>query len=817
MSVESVGQIGLDLLLNQQPFQRSMNGLMGVAGGWARKLGGLIGGALTIGSVAAFTKECLSLGSDLTEVQNVVDVTFGSMAEDVNQWAKSAMGSFGMSEKAAKEYMGTLGTMSKAIGFGEEAAYRQSAALTGLAADVASFRNISADAAFTKLQAVYTGETEALKSLGVVMTQTALDQYALANGFGKTTSQMTEMEKVELRLAFVTNSLKDASGDFARTSGSWANQTKILSVQFDALKASLGQGLINVLTPALQMLNQLIAKLQTAADAFRDFTANVFGDAGGAAATQSAADAAAALAENTESAAAAANAYKRSVIGIDTLNRLGDTTSGTAAAAAGGSGIGLISDKDTENEEKSGTAAAAAGGSGIGLISDKDTENEEKSSTLLDDITAKIKTMFSLIKGTSAFKTFVNGFTRLRNAAKTVADIIKRVFSPQYLGDDIKASLESLAEAFQTKFLTLSGIGLDIWDSVTAGIDSFVSDNQWKLSDFFAGCVTACTGLSDSIGMVIGGLFSTLGAWWEESGKPIFDGLVQCFNDVLAVGLDVFNNNIIPLFGSLKKTFDELWADSLQPLWEQLLSFFSTVGETSMWFWENVQKPMYDWFTESVAPGIQRSLEIVGSMFSTVIGTIADLISGLLRTLEGLLNFIVGVFTGDWEKAWRGVCDIFGGLWDSVWAVLKGVLNTMIDYINSFLNNFCSSIESVMGGIGSAAKSIAEALGMEWSVDMDTMFAGAANIPQIPKLASGGYVAANTPQLAVVGDNRHEGEIIAPESKIAEAVAAGISAILPQLMGAGGEQRIVVELDGEVLGTAMTGYQKRSLARGNGM
>ena len=128
----------------------------------------------------------------------------------------------------------------------DRAAYEMSTALTGLSGDVASFYNISQDEAYTKLKSVFTGETESLKDLGIVMTQTALDQFALANGFGKTTQAMSEAEKVALRYKFVTEQLSGASGDFLRTSDGWANQVRVLQLQFDSLKATIGQGLIDV-------------------------------------------------------------------------------------------------------------------------------------------------------------------------------------------------------------------------------------------------------------------------------------------------------------------------------------------------------------------------------------------------------------------------------------------------------------------------------------------------------------------------------------------------------------------------------------------
>ena len=255
-----------------------MEGSFNKLGSTIKKIGTLIGTALAIGKLAQFGKECIELGSDLAEVQNVVDVTFTTMSDKVNEFAKSAMTSAGLSETMAKQYTGTFGAMAKAFGFSEEQAYNMSTQLTQLTGDVASFYNLDQGEAFTKLKSVFTGETESLKDLGVVMTQTALDQFALANGFGKTTSAMTEQEKVALRLKFVTSQLSDASGDFARTSGSWANQVRVMQLQIQSLKATIGQGLINIFTPVIKVINILLAKLATVANAFKSFTELITGN-----------------------------------------------------------------------------------------------------------------------------------------------------------------------------------------------------------------------------------------------------------------------------------------------------------------------------------------------------------------------------------------------------------------------------------------------------------------------------------------------------------------------------------------------------------
>lgn len=317
-----------------------------------KKVGAAIASMLSIGAIIAFGKSCIDLGSDLAEVQNVVDVTFGTMSGAVNSFAKNAISQFGLSELTAKKYMGTYGAMAKSFGIVEEAGYQMSAAITGLTGDVASFYNLSTDEAYTKLKSIFTGETESLKELGVVMTQTALDQYALNNGFGKTTAKMTEQEKVMLRYQFVMSSLADAQGDFARTSDSWANQTRVLALQFESLRATIGQGLINAFTPVIRVINTILAKLQTLAAYFRAFTAALFGDAGGssdaassaASSMASAAGASGDVADNMGAAAKSAKDMKNSLAAFDELNNLSGASDSGGSGGGSGSAGGSVPD-----------------------------------------------------------------------------------------------------------------------------------------------------------------------------------------------------------------------------------------------------------------------------------------------------------------------------------------------------------------------------------------------------------------------------------------------------------------------------------------
>ena len=270
---EKIKSMGARLRRETASSKRSVDGLTGSF----KKLSSAIISAFAVRKIAGAATSFTELGSDLEEVQNVVDVTFTTMSDKVDAFAKSAAKSAGLSETMAKKYAGTFGAMSKSFGFAEDAALGMSLTLTQLAGDVASFYNISQDEAYTKLKSVFTGETETLKELGVVMTESALNSYAMAKGIGKTVNKMTEQEKVALRYQFVLEKLAGSSGDFVRTQDSWANQTRILKLQIESLKATIGQGLINVLTPLLKMLNTLLEKLRAVAAAFKSFTESFFG------------------------------------------------------------------------------------------------------------------------------------------------------------------------------------------------------------------------------------------------------------------------------------------------------------------------------------------------------------------------------------------------------------------------------------------------------------------------------------------------------------------------------------------------------------
>lgn len=597
--------------------KQSFNGL----GSAVKKIGLLIGGAFAVGKLVQFGKECVELGSDLAEVQNVVDVTFATMSDKVNEFAKNAMTSAGLSETMAKRYVGTFGAMSKSFGFSEAQAYDMSTALTQLTGDVASFYNISQDLAYIKLKSVFTGETETLKDLGVVMTQSALDQYALANGYGKTTSAMTEQEKVALRLAFVQKQLSAASGDFIRTSDSWANQVRVMQLQLQSLKATVGQGLINLFTPVLKVINILLGKLATLANALKSFTELITGKKSSGQTGASGAGLA-----GTDAIADTADQYGEAA---DNAEKLAGATNDTADATkkATKAAKGYLSPLDEINNystNKSTDSSSKAPGTTGGLVDQMkdvvqnvDYGKVAEGETVLDKISNSVKKLADLLK--KLWKPFQNAW---RREGKNTIDAAKFAFS----------SLGALAKSVGKSLL-------EVWTNGTG-----------------TQILTTMLQIAQNILNTIGNIANQLNEAWNKNavGTQIIQAIADAFNVVL----DFINRitaataewasklNFYPLLESIKNLFE-----SFSPL-------LTSIGNFLEWLYVNIILPMLKWIIETGLPTVINAVSklftflgehqwIIDAIGAALIGAFAaSKIVPLIETIVIAIKGLIALFTG---------------------------------------------------------------------------------------------------------------------------------------------------------------------------
>lgn len=351
------GSVRIKADLNHSPFDRGLSAMTGSVnkfGNTLKKIGGMVAVAFGTAALINFGKESIKLASDIEEVQNVIDVTFGQGAAQIEEFAKSAAEAFGLSELSAKQYAGTMGAMLKSSGLATGAAQEMSTTLAGLAGDLASFYNLDTDTAFEKIRSGISGETEPLKQLGINMSVANLEAYALAQGITKSYNAMSQSEQVLLRYNYLLGVTTDAQGDFARTSGSFANQIRILQLNFDQLRIAVGNALIPIAQAVLPGINAIISALTKLATVFAQVTALLFGKSAEAKATSGIASSAGAaagatdrLAEATKGAGDAAKQTAKDMKGVlagfDELNILADNAAGSVGGAGdGGSGGGGI-------------------------------------------------------------------------------------------------------------------------------------------------------------------------------------------------------------------------------------------------------------------------------------------------------------------------------------------------------------------------------------------------------------------------------------------------------------------------------------------
>lgn len=826
----NVGAVDFELLLNSNPFNKGLKDTTNTIKSSGienslKKIGKLAVAAFSVKAIVNFSKECINLGSDLTEVQNVVDVTFGSLNTEVNRFAENAITQFGLGQTVTKKYVGTFGAMAKAFNFSNKEALAMSETLTGLTGDVASFYNLSSDEAYTKLKSVFTGETETLKDLGVVMTQNALDQYALANGYGKTTSKMSEQEKVALRYKFVLDKLNIANGDFARTSDSWANQTRVLSLSFNELKATLGQGFINIFTPIVKGINMVLSKIQVLANAFKSFTEMIFGNAGGDDSSNSVSN-------------LASDASKAS----DAVGSIGDSAKKTKKDLLGLRGIDEINNLTTSSDDSSSSSGAGKiDTSGLNL-----TDNLKKQASDIGKIFGDIN-----------FEPLINSFNKVKEAAQplitTIKDGLKWLYDnvlvplakwtiqdllPAFLNlvagaltvlNPLITAFEPIFQWFWNNFLEpvakwTGGVIVDTLNllaDVLTEIGNWMSNNQsvvtgmeiavlgffsaWKVVELMsfiqqAGGVIAALGLLKNaiLGNVIAkiadkaetialtlmyakdfvvsiasgtaALVKQAAQWGINTGAKIANTAATIAGTVATTAATtatwLFNAALAVLTSPITLVVAAIAA--LIAIVVLLIKNWDKVKETASKCWEGIRNAWNNagqWFNNTIVNPIRNA-------FGNLWNGLKNGASGAWQGIKNVFGNVASWFGNIFSNAWNAVKNVFsvgGRIFDGI---QQGIANTFRNIVNSLIRGINRVVSIPFNSINTALRMIRNATiaGFQPFSWLPSVY-----VPHIPYLAQGGYVKANTPQLAMIGDNRHQGEVVAPEDKLHSIMAEELS------------------------------------------
>jgi hypothetical protein len=672
--------------------------------------------ALSLTALVKLSKEMLQLSSNLIEVQNVVDTVFGEMANSINEFASSALKSFGLTELQAKQYSSTIGAIVKASGVGADATLEMSEGITKLTGDVASFYNLDHDVAFEKLRSGITGETEPLKSLGVVMTNTNLEAYRLAQGITTSYSAMSQAEKTALRYNFILDTLSDSQGDFAKTQGSWSNQVRILVGQVQQLGAILGGFLQKILYPILTVINQILSLAISGASAL----AKMFGfDMGsiqvsqgvggsGASVGDTGSDAMKDLADSTDGATSAQKKLnkeqKKSLANIHDLNVLQSNTSGSSGAS-GASGAGGVS----------------GGGIGFDLSKYKDiTEGENPINTLFKNLQDAVKNNDWRGVG-SLLAAEINEVMSKINLEQYIPAVEKGAFALAEILNGLTQNVhfEEIGRIMgEGMNLIMAGVNtfFDTYDFVSLGMQLARGMNSLIDTVDFTALGKFLTNEFNALFQTIAGFVLTFD--WTNLGFKFAEGINSIFDNIdfasFSISIYAGINGIVETIGTTILNIN--WADIGSKFAKSFSTIFSNIdyGAILVTIIKGIEGILLsittflaetDWNSigSQISTGFNQALMALGDVDWATLAS--NLSTGIVNLVSALSDMIKNI---DWLQLgadlYNGIKDIFlnidwGGLVLSIGELLFNAIGALSSLILPLIVGLVSDIIGVLWGI----------------------------------------------------------------------------------------------------------------------
>ena len=659
----------------------------------------------------------VDLASQLTEVQNVVDTTFGDMASKVDDFTKTSIQDFGMSELTVKQIssrfqaLGTsVGITSQQVANGTAVANKalmsqnntlykttdsmadMSLNLTRLAGDMASFYDVDQADVAKSLQSIFSGTIAPLRRYGLDLTQATLSEWAMKNGLDANIKSMTQAEKVLLRYNYVMANTQAAQGDFAKTANTWANSVRVLKQEFQAWGSIIGSVIINALKPFVQALNKVMLKVisftRTVADALGaifGWTIEISGRGATADGMEDIADGVGDIGDNADSSNKKAQKLKKTLLSIDEIHALDDNSD---SGSGGGSGSG----------------GSGGGGAGSGVDS-----SLKKTDGLLEKYKSSIKDLYSLGKyiGDALANAMesINWkkiYQKADNFGKGLADFLNGLISPRLfydLGATIAGSLNTalhFLNSFGTTF-DWTNFGL----SIANGINGFFENFDFAL-------------LAKTINAWVQGIYTALITEAKNlSRKDILKGITDFLSN-----LDIKTVEII--VGTL--------------LIKKIISL--KLGSAALAF---IGKSLSKAIAQAIASKIGFEL-VEGAGIGTAIMQAFKTIFASLSTNLGLLieGLFSGLSLGDAITAafGTGAADLLATI-GSAFSAIAGTILSIVNFVKMLKDGF-SWINEILMVIGVALATVGAIL---------------AGVAALPAVIVGAIVAAVATIVVVVKDN----------------------------------------------------------------
>lgn len=655
----------------------------------AKKLGGMLVAAFSVKALVDFGKQALQLSSDLTETQNVVDTAFGSMVGKMEEFSKSAIDNFGISELTAKRMGSVYASMGRGLGQSLDSATDSAIEMTRRVADLASYYNLQIDEANTIGRAVYSGESEPLKRVGIIMTETELSAYALANGYDKLYKNMSSAEKVEVRQAFFLDKTNLAAGDFVRTQDSWANQTKILQERWKQFMTLVGNTLVQILKPGLELLNKFVDYLIRAAQSLNDLLGI---KAQTSSASAGIADVTVATDELTDATTGLTEAQKKQNDALGAYDKLNVITSKDTSSTANATGTG--------------TGIGADGGS---LIPDEDVSATGSKLSKLTEFFAQFSDTFAHLK-----EVFSDVFSDIAALGAPLEDYFNNSFLPFLsnvagtAGHIMNELLDTFADCFS-----------DIWNEAAYPmLQEFIEVGLPMMTDFKSKMVDTMRSAFDTVlpifqkvwrdgvvpilrlvKTVYVDLMESLSEFWQKYGEPIFTGIQEAIQNIGEIVMLVWDNYLGPIVQTIIEAATDLWENHLKPLVDEFLALVGEVATTVEDVYNKYLAPIVKWFVTYVYPIISAIIQTLVKIIKNILGVIIDVIKNTISNLKNIIQFVKNVFSGNWKGAWQNVKNIFSNIFHNLASIVTLPIKNILTIVKGVATKIKDAFVNAWNGI----------------------------------------------------------------------------------------------------------------------
>lgn len=661
--------------------------------------------ALGIGKVI---KDSIEQGMNAVESDSLFETSLNKWSNSVRSWSDEMANALGLSAVNMRKNIGVIYNMTSSMGVAEKNALKMSKGISLLSEDMASFYNLDSAEAFNKLRAGLTGETEPLKALGILVDEGTVKQVAYSEGIAQTGAELTQQQKVLARYVAILKQTGNAQGDLARTLDSPANQMRLLKNQVREIGLELSNFFLPVVQTVLPYINAFAKVITSALSSLAKFMG--LKSTSASTETSKISSNIGAVGTGLDNANKKAKALKNTMSSLDELHT-------------------ISSESDSSS---SGDSGAGVGGQELDFDLSEYDAHLEWINSRTNEIAEHIKSAFS------DMGTFINSV---------------------WQSEPVQAYVDLIVEKFNFVKSFVIQIGTDLWNNITTTWSNIQGNVSVSLSNMSSLFTLYCNDITNAVKTwgpqlisSVSGIFNSIwkdaidpvlqlvtGAWadftgillklWQEYGEPLVNNIGEFANNVIGLFQSIWDNVINPIVTPFLETLSWLWEEHISKWVESIGGFIGKLVNGALEIYNGFIHPIVTWILDFLSPVWAFISNYIIGKWGTTVAFIGDRVSSIIGIFGGLIDFITGVFTGNWKKAWNGVKAIFKNIIDGLVGIFKYPINLIIDGINSFIAGLnkvkVPDWVPIVGGKG-------------------------INIPKIPKLARGAII--EKPTVAMIGE-----------------------------------------------------------------